>query len=142
MAKKKTNRTKVAIPYARRAVEDEYVQEQIRSAVTRLSDGLARISRQKADATGDKKLYTGLRSAAVSIRKAVGAIEEPPPKAKRRGRKALVLGAALAGILVIAKRRTSGDSETAPQPRSTANNGDQRSGSDSTPRQTPAETAA
>jgi ferric-dicitrate binding protein FerR (iron transport regulator) len=142
MAKKKANRAKLAIPYARRAVEDEYVQEQIRSTVTRLSDALARISRQKADATEDKKLYTSLRSAALSIRKAVGAIEEPPPKAKRRGRKALLLGAALAGVLVIAKRRTSGDSEPAPQPRSTANNGDQRSSSDSTPRQTPAETAA
>lgn len=137
---KKTSRAKSAIPYARRAVEDEYVQEQIRNSVTRLSDALARISRQKTRATEDKKLYRSLRSAAFSIRKAAGAIEEPPPKAKRRGRNALLFGVALAGILLIAKRTTS-DSQPKPQPRSTTNNGAVRSGSESTLRQTPAQAA-
>ena len=76
---KKTNRTKAVIPYARRAVEDEYVQEQVRNAVARLSDAYARVSRQKADAAEDRKLYRSLRSAAVSIRKAAGAIAKRVP---------------------------------------------------------------
>ena len=139
---KKTNRAKTVIPYARRAVEDQYVQEQVRNAVARLSDAYARVSRQKADAAEDKKLYRSLRSAAVSIRKAAGAIEEPPPKQKRRGRKALLSALTLAGIAVVAKRRTRGDSELPLQAPSTANNGGEPSGGEPTLRQTPAETSA
>ncbi|HEV7585668.1 MAG TPA: hypothetical protein VGO14_07810 [Solirubrobacteraceae bacterium] len=139
---KKSNRAKAALPYARRAVEDEYVQEQIRNAVSRLGDAYARVSRQKAEAAEDKKLYRNIRSAAVSIRKAAGAIEEPPPKPKRRGRKVLLLALAVSGIALIAKRTRSGDSELPLQTQSTANNGAEPSGGESTLPQTPAQTTA
>jgi ferric-dicitrate binding protein FerR (iron transport regulator) len=133
----KTNRAKAAIPYARRAAEDEYVQEQIRNAVRRLGDSYARVSRQKAEAAEDKKLYRSLRAAAISIRKAVGAIEEPPPKPKRNGRKGLLLGLALAAIILILKRRTNDDLLAPQQTASPAHNGDQPSDGESM-----AETAA
>jgi ferric-dicitrate binding protein FerR (iron transport regulator) len=125
---KKTSRAKAAIPYARRVAEDEYVQEQIRNAVKRLGDAYARVSRQKAEAAEDKKLYGSLRAAATSIRKAVGAIEEPPPQPKRRGRKGLLLGLALAAIILILKRRSSEDSPAPQQTGSPAYNGDEPSG--------------
>jgi hypothetical protein len=137
---KKTNRAKIVIPYARRAAEDERVQEQIRNAATRLRGAYALVSRQKADAAGNKKLYRSLRSAAVSIRKAAGAIQEPPPKRKRRSR-ALLLAPALLGIVVIAKR-ARGDSEVRPPTHSTADNGDAPSGGESSLLQTPTQTTA
>jgi hypothetical protein len=107
----KAKQAKAAIPYARRVAEDKYVQEQLHNAVTRLGDAYARISRQKADAAEDKKLYASLRGAAVSIRKALGAIEEPPPRRKRRGRKALLLGLAVPALVLIAKRERHGESD-------------------------------
>jgi ferric-dicitrate binding protein FerR (iron transport regulator) len=139
---KKTKPAQAAVPYVRQAFEDAYVQKQLRNAASRLGEAYARISKRKMDAASDKKLYRSLRGAAVSIRKAAGAIEEPPPKPKRRGRKAFLVAVALAGIVVIAKRTSSGDSEVPMQTHSTASNGGEPTGGDSTPRQTPAQTSA
>jgi hypothetical protein len=138
---KKTRPAQAAIPYVRQAFEDEYVQEQLRTAASRLGDAYTRISRRKVDAASDKKLYRSLRGAAVSIRKAAGAIEEPPPKRKRPGRKGLLLALALAGIVVIAKSTSSGDAEVPMQTDSTASNGDEPTG-ESTLGPTPAQTTA
>jgi hypothetical protein len=93
MTKSKTKRAKASAPYLRRAVEDEIAQEQLRKAATRLRDVYGRISRQQAAATEDKKLYRSLKEAAVSVRKAVGRIEEPP-KPKHTMRNTLLIGAA------------------------------------------------
>jgi hypothetical protein len=105
MAKRK--QAKAAIPYLRRIVEDEYAQEQLREAATRLHEIYSRGSRKGSKAAEDKKLYAKAREAATSIRKAVGAIEEPPPKPKRRRRKGLVLALALAAALAAKRARGS-----------------------------------
>jgi hypothetical protein len=105
MAKRK--QAKAAIPYLRRIVEDEYVQKQLREAATRLHEIYSRGSQKGSKAAEDKKLYAKAREAATSIRKAVGAIEEPPPKPKRRGRKGLLLVSVLAAALAAKRARTS-----------------------------------
>jgi hypothetical protein len=137
---KKRKPAKAVIPHVRHAVEDEYVQEQLRNAVSRLSDAYARISRKKVDAANEKKLYRSLRGAAVSIRKAVGAIEEPPPK--RRGRNALLVGFAVAGTGLIAKRARKGGSAAARQPAGLNLNGNEQSAGGSSVQATPAQPVA
>jgi hypothetical protein len=112
MAKTKTKQAKAAIPYARRAVEDEYVQEQVRKAVAQLRDVYKRASREGGKASKDNQLYAKVREAATSARRAVGAIEEPP-QPKRRGRKLLVL-AAVTGIVGLLLRKGTGSLQPDP----------------------------
>jgi hypothetical protein len=113
MTKSKTKQAKAAVPYLRRAVEDEVAQEQLRKAVGRLRDVYGRVSRQQAGATEDKKLYRSLKEAAVSVRKAVGRIEEPP-KPKHTMRNTLLIGAA-AGAAFLLFKRSEKDSSDQPQ---------------------------
>lgn len=122
MAKSKTKRARTLSPYMRRAAEDQYAQEQLRNAVARLRDVYSRVSKQQAAATEDKRLYSSLKDAAVSIRRAVGRIEEPPAP-KHRVRNALVIGIALAGGLALLKRARAGHSEQ-PLPAAQAGFGD------------------
>lgn len=67
-AKRAKQRAKGPMAYARRLVEDQYADEQLRKAVVRLRDVYQRVSRQQADAALDRKLYRSLREAATSIR--------------------------------------------------------------------------
>jgi hypothetical protein len=114
MAKSKTKRASIAAtPYLRRAVEDEYAQQQLRNAASRLRDVYGRISRQQAAATEDKRLYRSLKEAAVSVRKAVGRIEEPP-KPKHTMRNTLLIGAA-AGAAFLLFKRSQKDRSDLPQ---------------------------
>ena len=110
MAKSKTKRAKATAPYIRRAVEDEYVQDQLRNAVSRLRDVYGRISKKQAAAAEDKRMYRSLQEAAVSIRKAVGRIEEPP-KPKHRLRNLLIVGVAGGGALLALKRSRGENSQ-------------------------------
>ena len=80
----KTRKAKSAVPYARRLLEDEYVQEQLRNAAGGLRSAYERARRQRGQATEDKRLYRNLREAATSIRKATLALQRPKPKPKRR----------------------------------------------------------
>jgi hypothetical protein len=98
MAKRK--QSKAALPYLRRIAEDDYVQKQLREAATRLREVYRRGSKEGGKAAEDKKLYRKLREAATSLRRAAGAIEEPPPKPKRRGRRALFVACALTAGLI------------------------------------------
>ena len=104
MAKSKTKQAKGALPYVRRAAEDEYVQAQLRRAVSQLKDAYGRLAKQQASATEDKKLYSSLKGAAVAARKAILRIEEPPPK-RRRGRTVLILllSGGVAGLIYRAR---------------------------------------
>jgi len=114
MAKSKTKRASgAAAPYLRRAVEDEVAQEQLRKAVSRLRDVYGRVSRQQAAATEDKRLYRSLKEAAVSIRKAVGRIEEPP-KPTHTLRNTLLIGSA-AGVSFLLLKRSKNEASDLPQ---------------------------
>ncbi len=103
MARRK--KTKSAVPYLERLAQDEYVQEQLGNAATRLTDAYGRVSRQRGKAAEDKKLYGNLREAATSIRNATLALQRRRPKQKRRGRKFLVVVLAGGGAAVILSGR-------------------------------------
>src|SRR5437588_7193133 len=95
-----------AVPYIRRVLEDEYIQEQLRSAASGIRAVYRRVSRQGGQAAEDKRLYGNLRQAATSIRKATTALQRPKPQPKRRGRKlATAALAAGGGALLIFKRQ-------------------------------------
>ena len=117
-----SKRTKARAPrYMERLAEDEYVQEQLRTAAERLLAAYRRAARQGPRATEDKKVYDRVREAVVSIRRAVGALEEPPPKKRRRLPEGLLLlgaaGAAAYALTRGARREQSpleaGDNGTA-----------------------------
>ncbi len=97
----KTDKAKSALPYARRLLEDEYVQEQLRNAAGALRSAYGRARREKANATEDKRLYGNLRQAATSLRRATSALQrpQPQPKPKRWLRKAVTLACTLGGCV-------------------------------------------
>lgn len=94
----KTTKAKAAAPYARRLLEDEYVQEQLRHAAAGLRVAYERARRQRGQATEDKRFYRNLQQAATSIRKAILALQRPKPEPRRgRTRKIMVLAFAIGG---------------------------------------------
>jgi hypothetical protein len=106
--KSKNARTaRSAMPYAQRLIGDEYIQDQLRNAFVKLRDVYGRAARHPGKAAEDKQLYGSLREAVTSIRRAVGAIQEPPPKPKRRGRQVLVLAMLATGAALLAKQASS-----------------------------------
>jgi hypothetical protein len=91
-------------PYIERALEDDYVQDQIRQGVASLRRGSQRAKTKSAKgAVTDQTLRNNLRDAASSITTALRTIKAPPPK-KHRLRRVLVL-ATLAGGAVLAWRQ-------------------------------------
>ncbi len=81
---------KVRGPYAQRLFEDEYVQGQLRDAASGIRSAYDRISKKPERAAEDKKVYSNVRQAATSIRKALLALRrpEPEPEPKHRFRTA------------------------------------------------------
>src|SRR5690348_9428678 len=97
----KSNKAASALPYARRLIEDEYVQEQLRNAAGGLRAAYERARKERAQATDDKRLYGHLREAATSIRKAGVALQGPKAKPKRRVRKVAILAFAMGGTALL-----------------------------------------
>jgi len=118
MAKRKQARA--AIPYLGRLIADEEAQSNLRIAGARLQEIYRRASKQPIKAAEDRKVYDKLREAVVSVRKVVGAMEEPP-KPRRRTRAVLAIAAIGAGAGFLAMRARSGAGEAALPPN--ANNG-------------------
>jgi hypothetical protein len=109
MARKKT-KTQQARFAARRLVEDEEVQQQLRVAAVRVREAWSRASgRPASKAVSDKKVYDKVREAATSLASAGRTLRKQPEPPKRTGRK-LVLGAALAGgtAYVVKRKRAQG----------------------------------
>jgi hypothetical protein len=108
MARKKikTQQAKIA---ARRLVEDEEVQKQLRVAAVRVREAWSRASgRPASKAVSDKKVYDKVREAATSLATA-GRRLGRKPEPKHTGRK-VVVGAALAGGAAYAvKKKRSGE---------------------------------
>jgi hypothetical protein len=112
-----------AVPYIRRLLEDEYVQEQLRSAASGLRAVYQRASRQGGQAAEDKRLYANLRQAATSVRRATTALQRPKPAPKHRGRKIAIMALIGGGgaVLIIKRRKSepeavSDSGVSAPQP--------------------------
>lgn len=90
MAKK--NKAKSAPPYIQRVLEDEFVQEQLRTAVTGARAVYARTRKQRSQVVEDKGLYRNLRQAATALQKAASALRPPEPEPQHRGRKFATIG--------------------------------------------------
>lgn len=99
--------------YLRRLIEDEQIQDQLADAAARLRKAYQRAERTKkgAKAAEDKRLYAHVREAAGSLRGAVIALRKPPPKPKRRGRTVAIVGIAIVGAGLVAKRAAGGSAE-------------------------------
>ncbi|HJS93841.1 MAG TPA: hypothetical protein VJ741_06230 [Solirubrobacteraceae bacterium] len=97
----KSKNAKSAVPYARRLLEDEYVQEQLRNAAGGLRAAYGRARKQRSQAAEDKRLYGHVREAVTSIRNAATALQRPKPKPKRRFRKVVVLAGAVGGCALL-----------------------------------------
>jgi hypothetical protein len=106
--KAKTDRAKIA---ARRLVEDDEVQKQLRLAATRLQEAWSRASgRPVSKSASDKKLYNKVREAATSLAAAGGRLRKQPEPPKHTGRK-VVAAAAVAGGTAYAVKKVK-DSQT------------------------------
>lgn len=92
---------KSALPYIQRIAEDEYVQEQLRSAVSGARAAYQRARKQRTQVVEDKGLYRNLRQAATSLQKAAGAIRPAPPKPRHRGRKIAVVAVAVGATVLL-----------------------------------------
>jgi hypothetical protein len=107
--KSKSDHAKIA---ARRLMEDEEVQKQLRIAAIRLREAWSHASgRPAAKAASDKKVYGKVREAAVSLTAAGGRLRKQPEPPKRTGRK-VVAAVAVAGgtAYVVMKTRSNGTS--------------------------------
>jgi hypothetical protein len=120
MARKKPSKTDQAKVAARRLIEDEEVQKQLRLAAVRARQAWTRASgRPASKAIGDKQVYAKVREAAVSLGTAGRRLRQSPEPPKRTGRN-VVVGAALAGGTAYAvKRKRSGAPRHGVQPMET-----------------------
>lgn len=97
-------------PYVSRALEDDYVQEQLRQGMASLRQGSRRAKGKSPKAAiADQALHHNLRDAAASMTGAFRTIKDPPPK-KHRLRRVLVVGA-LAGVTILGWRHINATGE-------------------------------
>jgi ferric-dicitrate binding protein FerR (iron transport regulator) len=106
----KTGKAKGTLPYVRRLLEDEYVQDQLREATIGLRNAYGRAAQKRTQAPDDKKLYGSLRRAATSIRNATVALRQPEPPPKRRGRKLLIIAATAGAAAMLTRLAPHGGS--------------------------------
>ena len=91
--------------YVSQLLQDEYVQDQIREAITELRQGARRAKGQSAtEAIADKKLRNQLSAAITALTSARQALSKPPPRRRPLGRVVLL---ALPVAAVIAWQRRS-----------------------------------
>jgi hypothetical protein len=103
--KKAKKQAETAAPYAKRLLEDRYVQEQLQSAVAGLRGAYGRVRRRGTSAAEDKKLYGNLRQAASSIRNVATAMQRPKPQPKRRLQKVAAAGLAAGSAVLVARQQ-------------------------------------
>jgi hypothetical protein len=92
-------------PYAERLAENEYLQENLREAVTKLRDAYGRAAKRKTAAAQDKRFYARLREAASALDEAKAAFVSGRTKPKRTKRRLLVVlvgGAGIAAAVAVA----------------------------------------
>ena len=111
MARKKT-KTQQAKIAARRLVEDEEVQKQLRIAAVRAREAWNRVSgRPASKAVSDKKAYDKVREAAVSLATAGRRLRRQPEPPKHTGRKVVAAAALAAGAAYAMNRQRSNGNE-------------------------------
>jgi hypothetical protein len=113
------NAVRSTLPYIQRAFEDEFVQEQVRDAVSSARAAYLRARKQRSEAVADKRLYRLVRHAAAAAQNATTALR--PPKPKRRSRNVVIVTAAMAATALLTirlqrARSESSDNAAASQP--------------------------
>ena len=109
--KTKTNQAKIA---ARRLVEDEEVQKQLRLATVRVREAWSRASgRPASKSISDRKVYDKVREAATSLASAGTSLRrQPEPRHTARN---VAVGAAVAGGAAYALKKKRGTGGNAPE---------------------------
>ena len=109
MARKKTKSTQAKIALTR-LVEDEKLQQQLRTGALRLREAYSRASgRPVSRAVGDKKIYSKLQEAGDAFGSAGRKLRRKPQAEKHTGRK-IAIGAVLAGAAAFFVKKKRGDS--------------------------------
>jgi hypothetical protein len=111
---------KAAVPYIRRVIEDEYVQDQLRSALGGAGAAWRRARKQGTQAADDKRVRRNLRQATTAMRKATAALRPPEPEPKHRGRKLAVLTLAIGATVVVTLKLQKHQSQSAASPQPAA----------------------
>lgn len=115
MARKKT-KTQQAKIAARRLIEDEEVQKQLRVAAVRVREAWSRASgRPASKAVSDKKVYDKVREAAASLSTVGRRLRRQPEPAKHTGRKVVAAAALAGGAAYAAKRKRSASGANPPE---------------------------
>ncbi len=97
-----------AVPYLRRLLNDDYIQEQVRQALTDLRRSSRRAKgRNASQALNDQKLRNQLRDAVKSLTNAGRALNEPPPSQHPVRRVLMVTVPAAVAALAWQRRSTS-----------------------------------
>jgi hypothetical protein len=98
-------------PYARRLLEDEYIQAELGAALTELRRSSRRAKGRSASAAlNDRRLRGQLRDAAGSLGHVVRALQDPPAK-RHPIRRALLLTVAAGGAVLAWQQRPDGEAE-------------------------------
>jgi hypothetical protein len=100
MAKSKAKSVR---PYVEQLLEDEFVQEQLRDALSAARAAYARARTQRIQVVEDKGAYRNLRQAATALRRASQALGPVEPQPKHGGRKfaMFMLGVAATAVVTI-----------------------------------------
>jgi ferric-dicitrate binding protein FerR (iron transport regulator) len=102
-------------PYLQEALDNEYVQDNLRRGAERLRAAYARSQKRRVKAGRDEKLRRQMEEAVISLSAAAKALAGGPEKKKRRrGRRAIALaalGAAGIGVAVASRNGSEGGEE-------------------------------
>jgi hypothetical protein len=95
------SRAKSALPYIQQVFEDDFVQEQLRSAVSGARAAYTRARTQRTQVVQDKGMYRNLRQAATALQRATAALRPAEPEPKHRGRKFATVALAIGATAVV-----------------------------------------
>jgi hypothetical protein len=109
---RKNTKSKQAKIAARRLMEDEEVQKQLRLAAARVREARSRVSgRPASKALSDKKVYDKVREAAASLAVVSGRLRRQPEPPKHTGRKVVAVAALVGGAVYAARKKRSAGNE-------------------------------
>ena len=92
------------LPYLQRVLEDEFVQEELRNAVSGARAAYLQARKQRSQAVADKRFYRNLRQTATALQKATDALRPQKPEPTRRGRKLATVALAIGATAFITMR--------------------------------------
>jgi hypothetical protein len=95
------DKVKGSATYIQRVLQDDFVQDQLRTMVTELRSTFRRAKQERGRSVEDKKLYGNVRQVAISARNVARAFTHPEPEPTHRGRRLAVIVLAIAGAAAL-----------------------------------------